>query len=90
MDANQKKIVEALRDIPGVSVETGHDDIILGYQGKTFWYEIKNPEKAVSKITGKILPSALEDDQKRILGTFTGHYLIVSSIEEILIDIGIK
>jgi len=30
-DTNEKDIVSALRKIPGVTVETGHDDIIYRY-----------------------------------------------------------
>jgi len=90
IDDNQKEIVKQLRKIPGVSVELDHDDALVGYKGKTFWYEIKNPKTAFSKKTGELLQSALKDDQKRILDTFTGHYLIVSTLEEILCDLGIK
>lgn len=86
IDANQPVIVEKLRGIPGITVETEKDDILCGYKGFTFWYELKNPETACSKKTGKILESEIKPDQKRIRATFTGHYKIVSSFGEIWRD----
>lgn len=77
IDANQPSIVKALRKIPGVTVELGMDDILVGYQGKTYWYEIKVSEKA------KVKPS-----QEKLLAEWKGHYKIVWSIEMILEDIG--
>jgi hypothetical protein len=69
----------------GVSVEVGHDDILVGYRGKTFWFEIKNPDTL--KQDGSFRKDAIKDDQKRILKSFTGHYRIVTSFDEILVDI---
>ena len=89
IDNNQQSIVRSLRSIPGVSVELDHDDILVGRLGKTYWFEIKNPSK-VSKKTGDILESAIKPSQKRIRSTFTGHYSIVSSLDQILIEIGIR
>ena len=83
IDANQPQIVEDLRKIPGVTVELDHDDIIVGAQGLTFWYELKS-EEAVSKKTGLILESQIKPDQKRIRAEFTGHYKIVSSFDQII------
>ena len=48
MDKNQNDIVKELRKIPGLSVQLDVNDILVGYQGKTYWYEIKeNPTSAV-------------------------------------------
>lgn len=88
VDSNQSEIVKELRAIPGVTVELDHDDILLGYRGRTYWYEIKSLE-VVSKKTNEILESKIKKDQKRIRDTFTGHYKIVSSLDDILFDIGI-
>jgi len=85
-DENQPEIVALLRDVPGVSVETGHDDILVGYRGMTFWYEIKS-NITVSKKTGKVLETRIKNDQKRIREEFKGHYRIVSSFDEIIEDI---
>ncbi len=88
IDNNQQGIVKALRKIPGVTVEVSHDDILLGYQGKTYWYEIKNPD-CVSPKTGEVQPSKIKPSQKKLLATWTGHYKIVWKIEQILADIGL-
>ena len=58
IDANQPAIVKALRKIPGVTVQTGMDDLLVGYKGFTYWYELNEPEK-VSKKTGELLESAI-------------------------------
>ena len=84
-DDNQKDIVKKLRKIESLSIELDKDDILIGYEGQTFWYEIKTPE-SVSKKTGEINESAKKDGQKDLEKTWKGHYKIVSSVEEILID----
>ena len=89
IDANQPAIVKALRAIPGVTVQLGMDDILVGYKGITYWFEIKEPEK-VSKKTGKILDSAIKPSQMKLLDTWTGHYSIVWSLDQILTELGIK
>lgn len=78
IDANQHEIVDALRAISGVSVQVGMDDILVGYKGRTFWYEIKTGPKADVKET-----------QKKLVAEWTGHYKIVWSIEMILEDMSI-
>lgn len=88
VDDNQASIVKKLRKIPGVTVEVGHDDVIVGYQGRTYWYEIKDPSKTLTT-SGQWKKGAIKDDQRRLLSTFTGHYKIVFTTEEILEDIGI-
>jgi hypothetical protein len=89
IDANQPAIVKALRKIPGVTVQTGMDDLLVGYKGFTYWFEIKEPEK-VSKKTGEILESAIKPSQVKLRDTWTGHYSIVWSLEQILAELGIK
>lgn len=73
----------ALRKIPGVSVEIGHDDIMVGHKGKTFWFEIKETS-TVSKITGEVVPSAIKKSQKDLLAGWKGHYQIVWNIDQII------
>ena len=87
-DTNQKEIVKALRKIPGVKVEVNHDDFLVGFQGKTYWFECKNPDE-VSKKTGEVLEEAIRPDQKELRATWTGHYKIVWTLEQILKEIGI-
>ena len=75
IDSNQNSIREDLEKL-GYSVEVGHDDILVGYKGRTFWYEVKKGPKA------EIKPS-----QKKILAEYKGHYKIVWSTQMILDDI---
>jgi len=86
-DENQKEIVKALRKL-GYSVYVDVDDIFVGDNGFNYWYEIKQ-EKHVSKKTGKINESAKKDIQKRLESEWTGHYKIVSTLEDILRDMGV-
>lgn len=84
-DQNQKDIVEGLRRL-GFSVYLDVDDILVGCNGKNYWYEIKKPE-TVSKRTGKVNDSAKKEGQKKLEKEWQGHYRIVSSLDEILEDI---
>lgn len=87
-DDNQKEIIKALRDIPGVSVEPGHDDILVGYRNNTYWVELKNPN-AVSKKTGAVLDSRKQKSQHRLSKEWTGHYFIAWTLDQILNEIGV-
>ena len=77
-DAIQPEIVKQLRKIPFLSVELGHDDILVGYNGRTYWFEIKSSEKA-----------SRQDGQVELQETWRGHYKIVWSYEMILDELGI-
>lgn len=83
-DKNESSIVKELRKF--ASVVTGHDDILVGYKGKTYWFEIKS-ERAVSKKTGKVYESEKKKSQIKLENEFKGHYRIVSSLDEILDEI---
>jgi len=88
VDANQPAIVKELLQIPGVSVQVGMDDILVGYQGRDYWYEIKNPA-TVSKKKKKVRESAIKDSQKSLKAEWRGHYRIVWKVEQILEDLGL-
>jgi hemin uptake protein HemP len=79
VDANQADIVAALRAIPGVSVVVGHDDILVGHHGQTYWYEIKNR-------AGR---NTLQKSQIHLEESWQGHYRVVHDIDDILEDMGI-
>jgi len=85
VDLNQSDIVKDLR-MMGVSVEVGHDDILCGYKGKTYWYEIKS-ENATSRKTGEVLESSKKDDQKRLEKEFKGHYRIITCLADITMEL---
>ena len=87
-DRNQPEIVKALRKITGVTVQTGHDDILIGYKGRTFWIEIKEPG-AVSKRTGQVKESEIKPSQKDLRDNWMGHYSICWTLDQILDEIGI-
>ena len=61
-DNNQNDIVEALEEIPGVSVAKEHDDLLVGFKGLTYWYEVKNPKRAANK-KGKVYKSEKKKSQ---------------------------
>ena len=82
-DLNQSAIVNALRKIPGVTVEPGHDDFLCGYKGKTYWFELKS-ERAVSKRTGLVREKSKKESQIKLEANWKGHYSIVSTLDEIL------
>jgi len=86
IDKNQPEIVNALRNIPGVSVQVGMDDIIVGYKKRSYWFEIKEPE-TVSKKTGEVMASKIKPSQHKLLETWTGHYSVVWNIDQILAEI---
>jgi len=88
IDSNQPEIVDALRDIPGVTVQVSMDDILVGYNGKTHWFEIKEPG-TVSPKTGQVRPSEIKSSQKDLMRTWTGHYAIVWNLDQILLEIGV-
>lgn len=89
VDDNQGLIVEKLLKIPGVQVEVGHDDILVGYNGQTYWFEIKNPSRIFDKSMG-VKAGSFKDSQVQLIKNWTGHYRIVWDIDQILSDIGAK
>lgn len=86
VDDNQKAIVDELRSYPGIKVMLGMDDILVGYKGKTYWYEVKNPS-AISKRTGELLGSKVKAGQKVLAKEWPGHYEMVTTAEEILLEL---
>ncbi len=82
IDTNQKDIVLKLRQL-GFSVQTGHDDILVGANGKTFWFEIKKLT-ATGKVHYAKKGNATQKRQEMLRDTWRGHYQIVGGLEEIL------
>ena len=85
IDSNQNEIVKQLRSIPGVTVAVKHDDILVGWRGNTFWFEIKNPDTI--KKSGELGKNTLQESQKKLIRTWTGHYSVVWNINQILKEI---
>ena len=82
IDENQPYIVEELRKIQGVTVELDCNDIIVGYQGVNFWFEIKDPAKLTKD--GRLPLAQMKQSQIDLLRDWKGQYSIVSDIDEIL------
>ena len=87
IDKNQQDIVKALRKIPGVTVALNHDDILVGYKGITYWYEIKQEDPR--KKDGTNRKGALKDSQIELWASWMGHYSIAWNLDMILLDMGI-
>jgi hypothetical protein len=85
VDSNQGEIVAYLRSM-GASVQTGMDDLLVGWKGKTFWFEIKDPEKTLTK-SGEWKSGALKDSQVKLCDEWRGHYQVVHSVEQIIQEI---
>jgi len=85
VDSNQSQVVKELRKL-GYSVVTNMDDLIVGHAGRTYWYELKQPESR-SKKTGLILDSYKKPGQIELEKTFQGHYRVVTCTEDILEDL---
>ena len=86
VDANHPEIVKELRKHHGITVKSvaqikGFCDIIVGYKGKNYLYEIKDPSKP---------PSArkLTEKEKTFHNEWKGHIKIALTTEFILKDIG--
>ncbi len=82
VDDNQSALVASLRKLPGVTVSTDHDDILVGYGKRNFWFEVKNPIRCLNK-HGALLSSALRPKQVELLATWRGHYAVVWNVEQI-------
>jgi hypothetical protein len=87
-DDNQREIVKQLRSIPGVTVHTGVDDILVGRNGKNYWIELKDPEKVLKK-TGGLKAGTMKKSQIKLKAEWKGQYLVAWTLEQILQEIGV-
>lgn len=82
-DDNQRELVEQIRQIPGTTVAHTHTigkgfpDIVLGFNGKNYLFEIKDPSKP---------PSArkLTVAEENWHSWWTGRVYIVETIDDVL------
>ena len=90
VDGNQAAIVDALRQIPGVTVlllsavGRGCPDICAGVKGKNYLLEVKAPGGP----RGGTSRQALTDPEREWHRTWRGQAAIVTSIEQALYAIG--
>ena len=87
VDDNQQSIIEQLRG-RGISVEPRHDDLLVGYMGRTFWFELKNPERCFKADGVTFAKGAIKESQSKIRSTWRGHYSVVTELDQILKQIG--
>lgn len=83
VDLNHAEIRDGLRALPGVSVQDvsrfpGCLDLLVGWRGRTYWLEVKQPGKRAEF-------TKLEEVLFR---TWTGHKAVVVSLEEAMKEIG--
>lgn len=84
-DANQQDILDALREL-GVSAEAIHyvggglPDILVGHAGKSYVFEVKNPE----------YDCKLTADEQEFKDTWRGQYDIIVCVEDVLDVIGLR
>lgn len=82
IDANQPLIVRALRDA-GATVKStsqlgdGFPDLVVGWRGKNFMFEVKDPTKKPSE-------RKLTDDEKAFHFGWSGQVCIIESVEDAL------
>lgn len=85
-DANQPEIVAALRAAgasvtPCHAVGQGYPDLTVGYRGKTYLIEVKDPSKPTAD-------QRLTPAQEVWHGAWRGHAAVVRTVEEALAVIG--
>lgn len=88
-DQNERDIVKALLEIPGVSVQEGHDDLLIGHKGVNYWVEVKNPSEVDKSGRPYAKKSKSAKKQAEISETWKGQYDIVTTLEQILVIIGV-
>lgn len=85
-DANQQEIVGFLRAIPGVSVVSlasvgnGVPDLIVGFRGRNYLVELKDPDKPPSK-------RKLTKEQRMFHANWTGQIMVAETFGEIISEI---
>ncbi len=82
VDANQPGIVAALRKLPGVTAHPtaalgrGFPDVAVGYAGRSYLFELKDPSKPPS--ARKLTP-----DEEAFHTTWTGHVEVALTWQDI-------
>lgn len=83
VDNNQKSLVAQIRKIPGISVAHTHTvgngfvDVVCGFRGKNYLFEIKDPSKPPSK-------KKLTEDEQKFHDSWNGSVNIVETIDDVL------
>ena len=86
-DANQSEVMGDLRKYPGISVRSLHTlgdgipDLIVGFRGSNYLFELKDPEKPPSK-------RKLTEDEIKFFDSWNGQVEKVETVKDILEAIG--
>ena len=87
-DLNQQPLVKSLRQVPGITVHStaalgkGFPDLCVGYKGRNYLFEVKNPDMPPSK-------QRLSDDEENWHSQWTGHVAIITTVDQALAHMGI-
>ena len=87
-DANHKTIIDQLRRIPGISVFSTHTigkgfpDIVTGYKGSNYLFEIKDGTKVKSA-------QKLTEDEVKFHTKWNGQINIITTFEEAITIMGV-
>jgi hypothetical protein len=87
-DGNQQIIVRGLRRVPGCSVfdasriGAGFPDLVVGYGGKNYLIEIKNPKQAPSR-------RRLRAEQSQFGLSWRGQYSVAETLDDCLSILGV-
>lgn len=84
-DGNQEQIVRELRKLGATVAITsqlggGFPDLAVGFRGKTFLLEVKDPSQIPSK-------RRLTTDERAWHGAWSGHVAVVETLEDALQEI---
>lgn len=89
VDENQPHIVASLRKLNGVTVELDCNDILVGYKGRNYFIEIKDPSKTLRK-DGRIKTDIFKKSQIDLMRSWKGQYSICWTFMDCLDVIGYK
>ena len=81
VDKNELEIIKALEAL-GYTVQSNHDDILMGRHFQTYWIELKNGNPFNKN--GTLKKGFIKDSQYEILCTWSGQYNICWGLEQIL------
>jgi hypothetical protein len=82
-DANHKELIDLIRQIPGTSVFSTHEvgkgfpDIVVGYRGLNYMFEIKDGAKSPSQ-------KKLTQAEQKLHISWKGQIDVVENIDDVL------
>jgi hypothetical protein len=82
-DSNQSALVKQMRRIPGLTVFHTHTvgngfvDVVCGFRGKNYLFEIKDPGKPPSQ-------RKLTADEQKFHDEWTGQIAVIETIDDVL------